>query len=66
MAEQPIVWLDFRERCQHYKGFKEDDDEDQCTHPEMRSCGSTWCEQRECPRADADGVDSHGEVPKNG
>lgn len=49
MAET-IQFIEFADNCGYYNGFKEDHDEDQCKHPQMRSVGASWCEECNCPR----------------
>ncbi|WP_144023043.1 hypothetical protein [Burkholderia sp. AU15512] len=47
--ERAASFEDFRDRCEHYRGFKDDTDDTQCTCPGNNHPGS-WCEESECPR----------------
>lgn len=67
MAENrftPVVrlWMEHRDSCDHYHGFKEGD-EDQCTHRDNTTAAGvgTWCSFAGCPllrqAADEEGVE---------
>lgn len=43
------AFISMRERCQHYKGFKDTHDDLQCGHPD-HSEGGEWCCLSQCPR----------------
>lgn len=49
------MFHDLRDDCEHYKGIKEDD-EDQCVHPDKRG---EWCSFKECPLI-AMAINKHG------
>lgn len=53
------AFIGMRERCRHYKGFKQDLEAIQCCHPDSNN-GGAWCAMAECPRleqaADPKGV----------
>lgn len=51
MTTELIVhaFIEFRERCEHYHGIKENDLSVQCSHHDQRSPGD-WCGLRNCPR----------------
>lgn len=43
------AFWDMRERCRHYHGMKDRDDDRQCTHKDNRGCFGTWCAMDVCP-----------------
>ena len=47
-AQAVTVWMQAREGCEHYHGFKEDHDSVQCSHPAQRD-PSAWCSITSCP-----------------
>lgn len=55
MTEELIVkaFVEFRERCEHYHGIKDNDLSLQCSHPDQRSLGD-WCGLTCCPRLAAE------------
>lgn len=59
-ASAVVAWMSARETCEHYHGFKEDDDSVQCSHPDQRDPGA-WCSVTRCPRLREAG-EQHGVV----
>ncbi|HDR9100018.1 TPA: hypothetical protein QDB15_001144 [Burkholderia vietnamiensis] len=47
--ERAATFEEFRDRCEHYHGFKDETDDTQCTCPGNNRPGS-WCEESDCPR----------------
>ncbi|MBR8150020.1 hypothetical protein [Burkholderia vietnamiensis] len=47
--ERAATFEEFRDRCEHYHGFKDETDDTQCTCPGNNHPGS-WCEESDCPR----------------
>ncbi|MCW3657578.1 Lar family restriction alleviation protein [Burkholderia cenocepacia] len=48
-GEWAATFEEFRDRCEHYHGFKDETDDTQCTCPGNNHPGS-WCEESDCPR----------------
>lgn len=51
-----VIWMEARERCEHYHGFKDDHDSIQCSHPDSRD---DWCRLPVCPELRKE-ADHHG------
>lgn len=51
-----VIWMEARERCEHYHGFKETDESIQCSHPHART---DWCGFSACPMLKTE-ADHHG------
>lgn len=52
------IWMQARENCEHYHGFKENDESVQCSHADQRDPGA-WCSVTACPRMREAGM-QHG------
>lgn len=48
-GERAATFEEFRDRCEHYHGFKDETDDTQCTCP-GNNHPSSWCEESDCPR----------------